>query len=177
MELRPNKKKKDDVSMNLEQHINKLLNYLGILYPHQIDVETIAYACKAEVFPTPIRSHCRPHPTKSGWSGLYINDQLPLPEWRQTVAHELCHHVLHVASHLEISKLHIQRHEIQAAHFAKYLLVPLFMIRKEDIAHINYLEEGIQWISDQFTVPQDMAKRRWKEWNYWMSISLSACAQ
>ncbi|MNW49076.1 hypothetical protein D3C74_264790 [compost metagenome] len=151
--------------MNLEQHVNKLLNYLGIFYPYQIDVETIAYACKAEVFSTPIRSHCRPHPTKLGWSGLYINEQLPLPEWRQTVAHELCHHVLHVASHLEISKLHIQRHEIQASHFAEYLLVPLTMIQTENISHINYCDEGIRWIAEEFVVPRSLAKRRWEVWN------------
>lgn len=151
--------------MNLEQQVNKLLNFLNIHYPYQIDVESIAYECKAEVFPTAIRSHCSPHPTKSGWSGLYINDQLPFPKWRETVAHELCHHVLHVASHLEISKLHIQRHEIQASHFAEYLLVPLFMIRKEEVAHINYVDHGVFWIVDQFTVTLEMAKRRWIQWN------------
>ncbi|MGG1878831.1 ImmA/IrrE family metallo-endopeptidase [Paenibacillus cisolokensis] len=151
--------------MNLEHQVNKLLNYLGILYPHQIDIEAIAYACKAEVFSTSIRSHCRPHPTKLGWSGLYINDQLSFPDWRQTVAHELCHHVLHVASHLEISKLHIERHEIQASHFAEYLLVPLHMIKSEDIAHINYIDEGIRWIAEEFVVPLDLAKNRWNVFN------------
>lgn len=153
------------MNLNLEQQVNKLLNYLNIHYPHEIDIEAIAYACKAEVFPTSIRSHCTAHPTKIGWSGLYINDQLSLPEWRQTVAHELCHHVLHVASHLEISNLHIQRHEIQAAHFAEYLLVPLHMINHDDIAHINYLDEGIRWIAEEFVVPLDLAKNRWEAWN------------
>ncbi|MBG9792097.1 hypothetical protein ABD76_06115 [Paenibacillus dendritiformis] len=151
--------------MNLEQHVNDLLKYLNICHPYQIDVEAIAYSCHAEVFSTPFRSHCIPHPLKAGWSALYIQDNLTLPEWRQLVAHELCHHVLHVASHLEISKLHIQRHEIQASHFADYLLVPLFMIQQENIAHINYVEQGVQWIADQFSVPLSMAKRRWKDWN------------
>ena len=31
------------MNLNLEQQVNKLLNYLNIHYPHEIDIEAIAF--------------------------------------------------------------------------------------------------------------------------------------
>lgn len=152
--------------MYIENQVNNLLHYLNIEYPHQIDVESIAHSCKAEVYPTPIRSHCTSHPYKVGWSALYIQEGTPEPEWRYLVAHELCHHVLHVASHLEISPLHIRRHEIQAKQFADYLLVPLFMFNTEEIhSYVTTFQLGINWVIEQFNVTKEVARRRWNAWH------------
>lgn len=149
----------------IEQQIYYLLQYLNIYRPWEIDIELIAYECKAEIQSTSLRSHCMAHPKKRGWKVLFIQTGLTLPEWREKVAHELIHHLLHSVSHLGISPYLMQHHESQADRISGYLLVPFFMFKHLDLHLMNHYQQGVNIIAEQFKVSQKLAERRLNEWN------------
>lgn len=148
----------------IEQQIYYLLQYLNIYRPWEIDIELIAYECKAEIQPTSLRSHCMAHPKKHGWKVLFIQTGLTFPEWRVKVAHELVHHLLHSVSHFEISPYLLQHHENQANKISGYLLVPFYMFKNLDLQWINHFQHGVNVIAEQFKVPKELAERRLFEW-------------
>jgi Zn-dependent peptidase ImmA (M78 family) len=149
----------------LEQDVYRLLHLLNIDYSHQLDLELIACACKVEIRSTRLRSHALPHPTRKGWKIIFIEEGLPIEEWRRKTAHELGHCLQHFASQFEVSAPYMTRQENQADRFAECLLVPFFMFRVTDMPDIRYYEQGVRWIAEEFKVPLGMAERRWNEWN------------
>lgn len=73
-------------------------------------------------------------------------------EW-QLFAHELCHHLRHYGSQLNMHHLFLELQEFQANHFAYHFCVPTFML--EEIKDITAYE-----IMNQFNVDFDFALRR-----------------
>jgi hypothetical protein len=72
----------------------KLLEELGITEPDRLDVEAIAYACRATVVKEPLQK-CEAHLfARNGKALITVNSSAPVGRQRFSVAHELGHWII-----------------------------------------------------------------------------------
>jgi Zn-dependent peptidase ImmA (M78 family) len=143
----------------LEKRIETLYHSIGIVSPEDLQEDMIATRLG-------IKLRYEDAPSLAFEKGRYrcivIDKTLPVDEQRKHFFHELGHLLRgHVGKQAELPDLFRGLQEEQAEHFAKYALMPFYMIRALPMP--EYEREVPYLLASEFRVTVELALERWDQ--------------
>ncbi|MDH6370585.1 Zn-dependent peptidase ImmA (M78 family) [Paenibacillus sp. PastF-3] len=97
----------------------------------------------------------------SGVYSMFLDNRLPEEAQRLEFFHELCHLLRHAGNQLMMPEQFTKAQETEADRFIFYAAIPFFMIEKINLP-LNR-GEAIGYISREFKVPLNFAKKRFEQ--------------
>lgn len=143
----------------LEQKINELYQMHGITKPEHLSVESLA-----EKFNVWVHYHNKKSKgieVSPDVYTIFLDNRLPEDKQRLEFLHELCHMLRHAGNQTIMPELFTQAQESEADRFVFYAAIPFFMLEKLRLSSVR--SEAIGYISREFSVPLDFAKKRYEE--------------
>lgn len=136
---------------SMEDYVKKMYNSIGIYWPHQLDMETIASRLGATIVYLPYES-------VTVHDLVLIDDRLTEPEQWQDFGHELCHIEWHDGNQRVLPSSYSEYREWKAYNFAYHACVPTFMLDRMILPRSE--AKAIYMIQETFKVDYQFAKNR-----------------
>lgn len=141
----------------LEDFIKNLYHTIGINWPSELDIKSIANSLNIELLFWDEPSEAV---RDEGTPWIFINEKLsPKGQW-QDFGHELCHVLQHVGNQRWLPVAFRLYQEIKADNFMYHFCVPTFMLESYQIANYFNIDNGIPIIAKDFNVTEEFAKAR-----------------
>jgi Zn-dependent peptidase ImmA (M78 family) len=135
----------------LEQIVIDTYNELGIIYPSEIDIRTLANHVGLRILELDVRS-------KMLGSTIVLDSRLSRQEQREDFFHEFTHAIRHTGNQLVTHELLIELQESEAKRMPFYWLVPTFMLSYFDLScPLPYL---IPYLAEAFEVTESFMEKR-----------------
>jgi hypothetical protein len=135
----------------MEEYIKKMYNTIGIYWPHQLDMESIAARLGTTLVYLPYGS-------MTFENAILIDDRLTSNQQWQEFGHELCHIEWHDGNQRVLPSSFLEYQEWKASNFAYHACVPTFML---DIMELPDCEaQAVNMIQETFHVEYSFAKKR-----------------
>lgn len=142
-----------------EDYIESLYTKIGILLPHQLDVNEIAGKLGILIY-------FWDNPSQvlflSGRAYIFLNQDLSPKQVWQDFCHELCHVLLHSGSQEKMPYSWIEYQEWKANNFMVQACVPTFMLNNITLPGTE--DKAIQLIQELFNVEWDFAYKRLEQY-------------
>ncbi|MFJ8064855.1 ImmA/IrrE family metallo-endopeptidase [Psychrobacillus sp. NPDC096426] len=135
----------------MEEYVKKMYNSIGIYWPHQLDMESIAARLGTTLVYLPYGS-------MTVGNAILIDDRLTECEQWQDFGHELCHIEWHDGNQRVLPSSYLQYQEWKASNFAYHACVPTFMLERIDLP-TNH-RKAIWMIQETFHVEREFAETR-----------------
>lgn len=135
----------------MEDYVQKMYNSIGIYWPHQLDMESIAASLGTTLVYLPYKS-------LTVANAILIDDRLTECEQWQDFGHELCHIEWHDGNQRVLPSSYLEYQEWKASNFSYHACVPTFMLDRMDLP--AYESKSIYLIQQIFHVEYDFAKKR-----------------
>lgn len=143
----------------LEQKINELYKLHNITKPSHLSIELLA-----ERFNIWVHYHNKKSKgievSRSVYS-VFLDSRLPEEQQRLEFLHELCHMLRHAGNQTLMPEQFTKAQEIEADRFVFYAAIPFFMVEKLNLPSAK--GEAIGYISREFNVPLNFAKKRFEQ--------------
>lgn len=140
----------------LEEFLETTYATAGVIYPHQITVQELAWRLKVWLHYEPVSS--RALEATSGMYSMFIDSRLTPNQQRIDFFHELCHLLRHVGNQMTMPQEFTKMQEIEAEHFVLYAVMPFSMISR--IGLPDQRTFAINTLMEIFNVPIDLAEKR-----------------
>lgn len=134
-----------------EEYVKKMYNSIGIYWPHQLDMESIASRLGAMLIFLPYRSMTMKN-------AILIDDRLTDCQKWQEFGHELCHVEWHDGNQRVLPSSYLEYQEWKADNFAYHACVPTFMLDRMSLPRSE--AKAIYMIQETFKVDYHFAKKR-----------------
>jgi len=143
---------------NLEQWISQYYMNNGILYPSDLNIETVA-----SIFGVEIRYYEGPcfaewEEEEDGYSFIFLNKNKHPYKLKNDFFHELCHPLRHVGQQDLLPVLFQELQEIQATQFQLVSAMPYYLLKQLSVE--RYLSDYIFSLSEAFGQPAVFVERR-----------------
>lgn len=139
----------------MEGYVKKMYNSIGIYWPHQLDMESIAARLGTTLVYLPYGS-------MTVGNAILIDDRLTDAQQWQDFGHELCHVEWHDGNQRVLPSSYLEYQEWKASNFAYHACVPTFMLERLDLP-TN--ERQAAWlIQETFHVEHEFAEIRLQQY-------------
>jgi len=135
----------------MEEYIQRMYNSIGIYWPHQLDMETIASRLGTMLIYLPYRSMTMKN-------AILIDDRLNDCQKWQEFGHELCHVEWHEGNQRVLPPAYLEYQEWKADSFAKHACIPTFMLERMKLTGDE--SKDIWMIQEKFHVEREFAHKR-----------------
>lgn len=135
----------------MEEYVKKMYNSIGIYWPHQLDMESIASRLGAILIYLPYGSMTMKN-------AILIDDRLNDCQKWQEFGHELCHVEWHDGNQRVLPSSYLEYQEWKADNFAYQACVPTFMLDRMDLPTSE--RKAVWLIQETFHVEREFAEKR-----------------
>lgn len=135
----------------MEDYIQKMYNSIGIYWPHQLDMESVASRLGAILIYLPYGSMTMKN-------AILIDDRLNACQKWQEFGHELCHVEWHDGNQRVLPSSYLKYQEWKADNFAYHACVPTFMLDRIDLSTSE--SKAVWLIQETFHVEREFAEER-----------------
>lgn len=135
----------------MEEYVEKMYNSIGIYWPHQLDMESIASRLGAMLIYLPYGSMTMKN-------AILIDDRLTDCQKWQEFGHELCHIEWHDGNQRVLPSSYLEYQEWKADNFAYQACVPTFMLDRMDLPTSE--RKALWLIQETFHVELEFAEKR-----------------
>lgn len=148
----------------MEEYVKKMYNSIGIYWPHQLDMESIAARLGTTLVYLPYGS-------MTVGNAILIDDRLTECEQWQEFGHELCHIEWHDGNQRVLPSSYLQYQEWKASNFSYHACIPTFMLERIDLP--TNQRKAVWLLQKTFHVEYEFAEQRlqqylcnYKQYNY-----------
>ncbi|OMF28332.1 ImmA/IrrE family metallo-endopeptidase [Paenibacillus sp. FSL H8-0259] len=143
----------------LEQKINELYKMHRITKPAHLSVESLA--AKFNVWVHYHNKKSKGIEVSPGVYTIFLDNRLAEDQQRLEFLHELCHMLRHAGNQTIMPELFTKAQESEADRFVFYAAIPFFMLERLSLSSVR--SEAIGYISREFNVPLNFAKKRYEQ--------------
>lgn len=138
-----------------EDYIHKLYRVIGILHPHQLNIDKIAAKLEIGIFYSPVES-------MNIGNAIILDNRVSRKKQWQDFGHELCHVLWHAGNQIIMPMPYQVYQENKSNNFARHLCIPTFML--EQIQFTEYDRDHVWRIEEIFNVEKNFAEKRWEQY-------------
>lgn len=139
----------------MEEYVKEMYNSIGIYWPHQLDMESIASRLGAILIYLPYGSMTMKN-------AILIDNRLNECQKWQEFGHELCHVEWHYGNQRVLPPAYIEYQEWKADSFAQHACIPTFMLEQINLPEDE--KKAIWKIQEKFRVEHEFAEKRLQQY-------------